>query len=40
MRICCMTQGTQIAAWEQLREGDGRNVQVRGGMGKPMADSC
>ena len=44
-----MTQGTQTGAQEQPRvcvyvrgdgEAGGRDVQVGGDMGKPIADSC
>ena len=44
MGICCMTQGTQTAALQQVEEWcgerDGREVWEAGDMGVPMADSC
>ena len=44
MGICCMAQGTQTKADNNLERGDGegggRDVQVGGDMGKPTADSC
>jgi len=42
--ICCLTQGTHTGADNNLEgwdgEGGGRDVQVGGDMGKPMADLC
>ena len=44
MGICCMTQGIQTKADNNLEEWDGerggREVQVGADMDKPMADSC
>ena len=44
MGICCMFQGTQIGALYQVEgwdgEGGGREVQERGDIWIPMADSC
>ena len=44
MGICCMTQGTKPGPSNNLErwdgEGGGREVQMGGDMGKPMADSC
>ena len=41
MEICCMTQETQTRLSNNLqgldREGGGRDVQVGGNIGKPMA---
>ena len=44
MGICCMTQGTQPGGLgnnlERLdEEKSGKDVQMRGDMGKPMVDS-
>ena len=42
--ICCMAQETQTGALYQPRrvgwEGDGRELQKRGDICIPMADSC
>ena len=44
MGICCMAQETQTGALYQPRgwdrEGDRREVQERGDICTPMADSC
>ena len=44
MRICCMIQGAQTGALQQLEgregKGDGREAQEGGDLGVPMADSC
>ena len=44
MEICCMAQETQTGALYQSRgvdgEGDGSEVQKRGDISIPMADSC
>ena len=44
MEICCMIHRTQIGVLYNLegwvQKGDGRDVQERGGVCIPMADSC
>ena len=44
MGICCMTQELKQGLCDNLEgwdgEGDGREVQDRGDIGVPMADSC